>query len=247
MQTQSSRGCSRRVISHFMQMKIYTENLRFVMMPTMSSWVAPQFVIAHYIDVIMGAIASQITSLTIVYSTVYWVVDQRKRQSSASLAFVRWNPRVTGEFPTLRASNVENVSIWWRHHVQPAEPPVKFFFCIFSVMMTSWHGNAFRIAGSLYGETLARKGSTIRIFDVFFVLIPNGLLTQQSICHWFGTQFRSHGSAVKWFKDWVALKCTSPSTPVNWGCISKWCAVLWCWPQAYHARDRSERSHLCVG
>ena len=39
-------------------------------------------------DVIMGAIASQITSLTIVYSTVYSDVDQRKHQSSASLAFV---------------------------------------------------------------------------------------------------------------------------------------------------------------
>ena len=43
----------------------------------------------HYGDVIMGAIASQITSLTIVYSTVYSDADQRKHQSSASLAFVR--------------------------------------------------------------------------------------------------------------------------------------------------------------
>ena len=37
----------------------------------------------------MGAIASQISSLTIVYSTVYSDADQRKHQSSASLAFVR--------------------------------------------------------------------------------------------------------------------------------------------------------------
>ena len=37
----------------------------------------------------MGAIASQITSLTIVYSAVYSDADQRKHQSSASLAFVR--------------------------------------------------------------------------------------------------------------------------------------------------------------
>ena len=37
----------------------------------------------------MGAIASQITSLTIVYSVVYWGTDQRIHQSSASLAFVR--------------------------------------------------------------------------------------------------------------------------------------------------------------
>ena len=36
-----------------------------------------------------GTIASQITSLTIVYSTVYPDADQRKHQSSASLAFVR--------------------------------------------------------------------------------------------------------------------------------------------------------------
>ena len=43
----------------------------------------------HYNDVIMGAIASLITSLTIVYSTVYSDADQRKRQSSALLAFVR--------------------------------------------------------------------------------------------------------------------------------------------------------------
>ena len=38
----------------------------------------------------MGTIASQITSLTIVYSSVYSGADQRKHQSSASLAFVRW-------------------------------------------------------------------------------------------------------------------------------------------------------------
>ena len=41
----------------------------------------------HYSDVVMGAMASQITSLMIVYSTVY--TDQRKHQRSASLVFVR--------------------------------------------------------------------------------------------------------------------------------------------------------------
>ena len=43
----------------------------------------------HYNDVIMGAIASQITSLTIVYSKVYPGADQRKHERSASLAFVQ--------------------------------------------------------------------------------------------------------------------------------------------------------------
>ena len=43
----------------------------------------------HCNDVIMNAIASQITSLMIVYSTVYSDADKRKHQSSASLVFVR--------------------------------------------------------------------------------------------------------------------------------------------------------------
>ena len=43
----------------------------------------------HYSDVIMSAMASQITSLTIVYSTIYSGGDQRKYPSSVSLAFVR--------------------------------------------------------------------------------------------------------------------------------------------------------------
>ena len=61
-------------------------------------------VVRYYNEVIMGAIASQITGLTIVYSTVYSNADERKHQSSASLAFVQM------------ANNAENVSIWWRHH-----------------------------------------------------------------------------------------------------------------------------------
>ena len=48
-----------------------------------------EHVVNHYSDVIMIAMASQITSLTIVYLTVCWGVYQRKHQSSPSLAFVR--------------------------------------------------------------------------------------------------------------------------------------------------------------
>ena len=57
----------------------------------------------HYIDVIMTTMAFQITSLTVAYSTVYSDADQRKHQSSASLAFVlrihrdRWIPRTKGQ------------------------------------------------------------------------------------------------------------------------------------------------------
>ena len=57
----------------------------------------------HYVDVIMTTVASQITSLAVVYSIVYSGADERKHQSSASLAFVRgihrdrWIPRTNGQ------------------------------------------------------------------------------------------------------------------------------------------------------
>ena len=51
-------------------------------------------IINHYNDVIMSAVVSQITSISTVCSTVSSDADQRKHQSSASLAFVwrihRW-------------------------------------------------------------------------------------------------------------------------------------------------------------
>ena len=57
----------------------------------------------------MGVMASQITSLTIVYSTVY----SRRRSKKASKLRVTGlcvgNSPVTGEFPTQRANNAENV------------------------------------------------------------------------------------------------------------------------------------------
>ena len=43
----------------------------------------------QYSDVIMGTMASQITSVSIVYSTICSGTDQRKHQSSVSLAFLR--------------------------------------------------------------------------------------------------------------------------------------------------------------
>ena len=67
-------------------------------------------------DVIMSAMASQITSLTIVNSTVYSAVDLRKHQSSVSLAFVRGIYRWAVNSPHKGPGNAENASIWWRHH-----------------------------------------------------------------------------------------------------------------------------------
>ena len=77
------------------------------------------FRLIHYNDVIMSAMGYQITGLTIVSSAVCWGADQRKRQSSASLAFVRGIRRWSVVSPhketvtrkTFSAIVVENVSL----------------------------------------------------------------------------------------------------------------------------------------
>ena len=99
----------------------------------------------HYHDVIMGAIASQITNLTIVFLAVYPDADQRKHQSSASLAFVRGIHRgpvnsphkwpVSGKFFHMMASSwspeavrldVEIVVSLWSLTVASVAPNIQF-------------------------------------------------------------------------------------------------------------------------
>ena len=125
-----------------------------------SSWL---FLHIYYNDVIMNTMASSITSLTIVYATVYSDADQRKHQSSP----------VTADFPVQMASNAENVSIWWRHHVMsvlewcsgakcvqwicsctewqilqrllmPAGPPVERATISFRIRSTKYHNLPYR-------------------------------------------------------------------------------------------------------
>ena len=80
----------------------------------------------------MTTIASQITSLTVVYSIVYSGADQRKHQSSASLAFVRgihrdrWIPRTKGQ---LRGKCFHLMTSSWH--------PSKMVIC--SYLSIPWH------------------------------------------------------------------------------------------------------------
>ena len=68
----------------------------------------------HYTDVILSVMASKITSLAIIYSTVYSGADQRKHQSSASLAFARGIRRSPVTSPH-EGQWRGKVSIWWCH------------------------------------------------------------------------------------------------------------------------------------
>ena len=99
----------------------------------------------------MGAIASQITSLTIVYSTLYSGADQSKHQSSASLAFVRGIHRGPVNSPhkwpvTRKMFRFDDViiafseinyffGIWWIF--LPSTRSSRYFFCYWNNALRS--------------------------------------------------------------------------------------------------------------
>ena len=87
----------------------------------------------HYSDVIMATMASQITSITIVHTTVYSGADQRKRQNSASLALVwgihRWPANSPHKLPvTQKMFPFDDVFMWL---------PNETFFCHIGQYLTT--------------------------------------------------------------------------------------------------------------
>ena len=87
--------------------------------PCSSEWFNHGTFICHYNDVIKETMASQITSLTTAYSTVYSDADQRKHQSPTSLAFVRgihrWPVNSPHKWPVTRKYFHLMTSSCWIH------------------------------------------------------------------------------------------------------------------------------------
>ena len=105
-------SCWGQEMPHVYVLKIHQEHLFKILLPYMArDWWND----IHYDDVIMGAMMSQITSLTIVYSTVCSGAGQSKHQAPR-----HWP--LCGELPVQVASNAENVSIGWHHHVDAYIP-----------------------------------------------------------------------------------------------------------------------------
>ena len=132
--------------------------------------------ILHYGDVIMGAMASQITGLTIVYSIVYSGAD-KKHQSSALLAFVqgnhRWPVNSPRKLPVTRK-------------LFPFDDAIMVMYKQTNItMMTSWHGTSFYMTAPLLGnpagtDEFLRQWPLMHALDGFFVASLHTLLLNTS-------------------------------------------------------------------
>ena len=112
----------------------------------------------------MGAIGSEIISLTSVYSTVYPDADQRKHQSSVSLAFVG-NSSETGEL--WRHCNekpfIKFPSICLCHTVYPKKYAHGFVVLCFVVVMQSFIMNSYEVFIHIHQGCFAGTGAIVRL------------------------------------------------------------------------------------
>ena len=120
----------------------------------MSSYFVDPAYWLHYADLIMSVMASQITSLMSVHSTVYSGAGQRKHQSSASRAFVRgihgW-PSMTSNQPHVFNSLKVTAA---NHYICFAGWIKKHLYCVDNTFLAHrriqacWKGNAQFHAGA---------------------------------------------------------------------------------------------------
>ena len=151
----------------------------------------------------MGVIASQTISFTIV--TQPFIQTQIKENIKA---LRHWplcgNSPGTGEFPVQMASYTENVSIWWCHHVYASR---MFATAATGRYVTSWHGNAFRITGPLWGESTGDQCDSPHKGPVMWTLMFSALSTSASC------RTRSCGSETPWHSCGVVVM---DSGKMNW-------------------------------
>ena len=119
------------------------------------------YVCVHYGDVIMGVIASQITSLTIAYSTVYSDADQRKHQSSASLAFVRG----------IHRGPVNSAHKW---PVTRKMFPFDDVIMVMSIIANFWCWGWLLMADTLFRSVISSHSTHCKQFFVFQLPVPSG-------------------------------------------------------------------------
>ena len=158
----------------------------------------------RYNDVIMGAIASQITNLTIVYSIVYSDADQRKHQTSASLAFVRWIhrwiPRTNGQlrgicFPfddvimIIRSPGTDfrnnfSIEIQIRWNIYSVHTPVVVKWSDYGIF--TWHGKSAVVArAKICSNMVLHNGVTLKpIFHRIWTTMETLLAKLVSGQHW---------------------------------------------------------------
>ena len=88
----------------------------------------------------------------------------KETSKSALLTLCEGNSPVTGEFPSQRASNAENVSIWWSHHVLPFSWQLSLGAEVWNCRYCWVHSNVQRVSHSFL-LLVKVTSSKLRVYD----------------------------------------------------------------------------------
>ena len=150
----------------------------FLQMKSKAKGTTSDAMLHHNSYVIMGAMVSQLTGVSIVYSTDCWGAYEKNIKLRVT-GLCEGNSPVIGEFPAQRASNAENASIWWRH--QSLKFQLSFFNCHLStVKIIDWIASlrkhpfktwSHHVTASIFGRIfMTESWSMLIIFSPRFVL-----------------------------------------------------------------------------
>ena len=161
--------------------------------------------------------ASQITLLMIVYSTVYSGTDQRKHQSSPSQAFVR-------EIHRWLASKGEKVSIWWRLYTMCQGLPTIVHSCICNHQSDKYTSSQ---ATCVSISQCWNAHSWLKWFH------DSGII----LCMHPANE-RWHHNVLKWFHDSGIILCKHPANE-RCNVISHWLSAFTKWSLMILVSSRS--------
>ena len=141
----------------------------------------------HQSDVIMSAMASQISSLTIFLNRLF----RRRSKKTSKLrvtGLCAGNSPVAGEFPAQMANNAEIVSIWWRHHVRNnvwsnIPNKIKMYVTWSTIIMLIKF--AFDLTMRCYGLQTNTTSNWFALFEMIISLISTLLLHNLFRLLWF--------------------------------------------------------------
>ena len=146
----------------------------------------------------MTTMASQITSPTVVYSTVYSDADQRKHQSSASLAFVwgihrdRWIPRTKGQ---LRGKCFHLMTSSWAYG--------KIWSCWHGKFLFTTNVHFLHLYHDIINSSPAGQNGCRFTDDNFKRIFTNEIFLFRFQSHWNLFQLVQLTILQYWFRQWL--------------------------------------------
>ena len=127
------------------------------------------------------------------------------------------NPPVTGGFPSQRASNTENISIWWRHHVWIMHTVYTSLLFYHRLIYTKT--SVILLVQRPLSHCSGNSVTTLKIWGTELVKGISKFKTKTTIQEYRTTKMMTssflYPRGISWFRIWVSTWCTTFSKKIG--------------------------------